>query len=223
MQLLIDSADVKEIETAKSWGLISGVTTNPTLYGRQADNHLKRLQELVEVSPGDIYTQVIGAHNTDEMVGQAEWLAAQSERIIVKLPMTNEGIQACLRLKQSQAQIRIAITAVASLAQAFLCGKAGADVVALFNGPLDQEADTWFELVGPVKKMYANYGYATKVLSACRYPRGFAEYCVAGTDICTLKMEFLELLYEHAYTDKRMRGFKTDWQAKFGDALWPMG
>lgn len=222
MDLLIDSADVKEIEAAKSWGLISGVTTNPTLYGRQVDDHLKRLNELVEVSPGVVYTQVIGWHNTEEMIKQAVWLAAQSDRIIVKLPMSNEGIQACLRLKRNHPTMKIAITAVASLAQAFLCGKAGADVVALFNGPLDQEVDTWFELVGPVKKMYANYGYQTKVLSACRYPRGFAEYCIAGTDICTMKREFLELLYEHAYTDKRMHGFAADWQAKFGDTLWPM-
>ena len=221
MDLLIDSADVKEIEAAKSWGLISGVTTNPTLYGRQVDDHLKRLNELVEVSPGVVYTQVIGWHNTEEMIKQAVWLAAQSDRIIVKLPMSNEGIQACLRLKQNHPTMKIAITAVASLAQAFLCGKAGADVVALFNGPLDQEVDSWFELVGPVKKMYANYGYQTKVLSACRYPRGFAEYCIAGTDICTMKREFLELLYEHAYTDKRMHGFTADWQAKFGDTLWP--
>ena len=137
MEFLLDSACPKEIEEVTSWGLITGVTTNPSLYGKMADDFVKRLQEILEVSPGVVYTQVIGADDRDDMVRQARWIASQSEKIIVKLPMTNAGIQACVQLKKESPEITIAITAVATMAQAFLAGKAGADVCALFNGPLD--------------------------------------------------------------------------------------
>lgn len=221
MEFLLDSACPKEIEEVTSWGLITGVTTNPSLYGKMADDFVKRLQEILEVSPGVVYTQVIGADDRDDMVRQARWIASQSEKIIVKLPMTNAGIQACVQLKKESPEITIAITAVATMAQAFLAGKAGADVCALFNGPLDLEVDAEFDLVTPVKMIYTNYGFPTKILSACRFARTFAEYCAAGTDIVTLKKEYHALLYEHAYTDKRMKGFLGDWKGKFGDKIWP--
>ena len=100
MEFLLDSACPKEIEEVTSWGLITGVTTNPSLYGKMADDFVKRLQEILEVSPGVVYTQVIGADDRDDMVRQARWIASQSEKIIVKLPMTNAGIQACVQLKK---------------------------------------------------------------------------------------------------------------------------
>lgn len=221
MKLFLDSADPKEIEEVKGWGLISGVTTNPSLYASQKGDYIKRLKEILDVSPGDVFTQVIGWHNKDELVKQARWIAEQSEKIIVKLPIGIEGIQALLELKKKSPKIRIAITAVASVSQSLLCGKAGADVVALFNGPLDTVSDTPVELVTPVKKIYTNYGYKTKILSCGRFPRGVGEFAAAGTDICTMKMEFHKMLYEHPYTDKRMSGFLNDWQNAFGDRRWP--
>ena len=120
-------------------------------------------------------------------------------------------------------ELQLAITAVASLSQAYLCGQAGADIVAIFNGPLDQDSDTPVELVAPVRKIYDNYGFATKILSCGRFPRIFGQFAVAGTDICTMKIEFMRLLYEHSFTDKRMEGFMQDWRATFGDKAWPEG
>jgi transaldolase len=117
--------------------------------------------------------------------------------------------------------MRLAITAVASVAQAYLAGKAGADVVALFNGPLDEASDEPVELVAPVRKIYGNYGFKTQILSCGRLPRMFGRFAVAGTDICTLKFEFLKLLYEHPFTEKRMTGFLHDWHGVFGDNTWP--
>jgi len=221
MELLLDSADPKEIQEVTSWGMISGVTTNPTLYSKVGGETVARLRDVVAASPGCVFTQVIGWHDRAELVGQARWLAEQSEKIIVKLPMGIEGIQAVLQLKQESPEIKVAVTAVASIAQALLCGKAGADVAALFNGPLDESSDAVVDMVTPVKKIYAQYGYKTKVLSCCRFPRGVGEFAAAGTDYCTMRKEFHHLLYEHPYTDKRMFGFLGDWEKAFGKAKWP--
>jgi transaldolase len=135
--------------------------------------------------------------------------------------MTIAGIQALAELKKESPSIRIAITTVSSLSQAYLAGKCGADVVALFNGALAEVIDQDVDMVASVKQMYANYGFKTKVLSCGRLPRGFGEFAVAGTDICTLKFEFLKKLYEHPFTDKRILGFKNDWKKVFGDKTWP--
>lgn len=220
MELFLDSADPKEIDEVKSWGLISGVTTNPSLYASQKCDIKKRLKEILEVSPGYVFTQVIGWHDKEEFIKQAYWLAEQSEKIIVKIPIGKEGIQALLQLKKENPKMLIAVTAVMSVSQALLCGKAGADVVALFNGPLDTVSDTPVELVTPVKNIYKYNGYKTKILSCCRFPRGAGEYASAGTDICTMKKEFLQMLYEHPYTDKRMQGFLSDWKNAYGDKKW---
>ena len=115
----------------------------------------------------------------------------------------------------------IAVTVVASVAQAYLAGKCGADIVAIFNGPLDQVVDQPVDLVRPIRQIFQNYGFTTKILSCGRFPRAFGDFAVAGTDICTLKFEFLKLLFEHPFTDMRMHGFLADWQSVFGDATWP--
>jgi transaldolase len=221
MQLFLDSANPQEILEARSWGLLSGVTTNPSLIPTAGPDMEKTLGAVLEASPGPVFVQAVGWHDPKPLVGQARWLHACSERIIVKLPMSVAGIQALLQLKQELPKIQIAVTAVASVAQAYLCGKAGADVVAIFNGPLDQVSDTPVELVAPVRKIYDNYGFGTKILSCGRLPRFFGEVAVAGTDICTMKMEFMRMLYEHPFTDKRMGGFLKDWGRVFGEKTWP--
>lgn len=223
MEILLDSADPIEIREVARQGLISGVTTNPSLYATATRGapFVDRLRELIEASPGYLFTQVIGIRDTEAMVRQARWLSRQSEKIVVKLPMTPEGIAALIELKRAEPAIRLAVTAVASVSQALVAGKAGADVVALFNGPLDTVSDTPVELVGPVRQIYAHSGIGTKVLSCGRFPRGAGEYAAAGTDLITLRKEYLDRLYEHPYTDKRLSGFLADWEGAFGDQTWP--
>lgn len=126
------------------------------------------------------------------------------------------------KLKRESPGMKIAVTLVSSIAQAYLVAKAGADIVAIFNGPLEQALDQDVDLVAPVRTMYANYGFATKILSCGRYPRSFGDFAVAGTDICTMRFEFLTLLYEHPFTEKRMRGFMDDWRKVFADRTWPV-
>ena len=221
MDLYLDSSNPKEIMEARSWGLISGVTTNPMLISAAGPDMEKTLREIVQASPGPVLAQTIGWHDPEPLIRQARWLHDFSDKIIIKLPMSLAGIQALLELKRQVSDICLAVTAVASIAQAYLSAKAGADVVAVFNGPLDQTTDSMMELIAPIKKIYANYGFRTRVLSCGRYPRLFGEVAVAGTDICTMKLEFMRLLYEHPFTDKRMNGFLKDWRAVFGDKTWP--
>ena len=221
MQLFIDSSNPEEILTARSWGIIDGVTTNPSLMSKAGPDVQAALRRVLEASPGPVFCQAIGWRDPGPLKAQACWLHRFSERIVVKLPMSMAGIQAVRELKQEHPQIRLAVTAVSTVAQAVLVAKAGADVVALFNGPLDLEQDEPVDIVAPLRAIYDRHGFKTKILSAGRYPRAFGEYVADGTDMITLRLEFLKLLFEHAFTDKRMRGFLEDWRQAFGDQTWP--
>jgi transaldolase len=220
MELFLDSSNPREISEAQSWGLLAGVTTNPGLISAAGADKEGTLRRILEVWQGPLLVQVIGWHEVEPLVRQARWLHAFAPNIIVKLPMTIAGIQALLRLKQETPDLQLAVTAVASIAQAYLVGKAGADIVAVFNGPLDQTTDGMIEMVGPIRHIYDNYGFKTKILSCGRYPRLFGEVAEAGTDICTMRIDFMRLLYQHPFTDARMHGFMKDWQATFGATAW---
>jgi len=223
MDLFLDSSNPNEILEARSWGLLSGVTTNPGLIPAAGPDMEKTLRGVVDASPGPVLVQVIGWHDPEPMIRQARWLHAFSDRIIVKLPTSIAGLQALQQLKREQPDLRLAVTAIASLAQAYLAAKAGADIAAIFNGPLDQAEDTAHDMITPVRQIYTNYGFKTKILACGRYPRLFGEIAVAGADICTMRMEFMRLLYEHSFTELRMNGFLKSWQGVFGDRTWPEG
>ncbi len=220
MDLYLDSNSPEEIALARSWGLISGVTSNPGLFAAAGPDRVKTLDGLVEASPGPVLVQVIGWTDPESLIRQACWLHAFSDKIVVKLPMSIAGIQALLRLKAEAPGLRLAVTVITTVAQAYLAGKAGADIAAVFNGPWDQTSDTVQDLVTPIKKIYANYGFKTRVLSCGRFPRLFGEVAAAGTDICTMRLEYLRLLYEHPFTDKRLNVFHSEWQRAIGEQVW---
>jgi transaldolase len=153
-------------------------------------------------------------------VGSA--LSSRISMVRVPAPQTHSGQQFLGEALEVRGQpIPLAVTGVASVSQALIVGNAGADVVVLFNGPLDRASDTPVDLVGPVRAAYTHAGVRTRILSCGRFPRGVGEYAAAGSDLLTLKKEYLDLLYEHPYTDKRLAGFMADWAASFGDATWP--
>ena len=221
MQLFLDSFNPREILEARSCGILSGVTTNPGLIPAAGPDMEKTLAGVVDASPDVVLVQVIGWHDPAPMIRQARWLHAFSDRIIVKLPASVAGLQALQQLKAEAPDLRLAVTAIASLSQAYLAGKVGADIAAIFNGPLDQAEDTAHDMIAPVRKIYDNYGFQTKILACGRYPRLFGEVAVAGADICTMRMEFMRLLYQHPFTDQRMNGFLKDWKGTFGEKTWP--
>ena len=217
MKLFIDSTNLDEIKEASSWGIIDGVTTNPALIAKGGENMEATLRAVLDVSPGDVFCQVAGSEDLESLKGQARWLHAFDPRIIVKFPMTVAGVRAVVELKKEDPGMRIAVTTVASLAQAYLAGKAGADVVALFNGALAEVIDQDVDMVLPVKQMYAN-----SEDDAPEYEWDHGEFAVDGTDYCTLKFEFLKKLFEHPFTDKRILGFAKDWGKVFGEKTWPV-
>jgi len=221
MQVFIDSSSSDEIRQACEWGFIEGVTTNPTLIAKGGPDMEATLRKVVDASPGVVLCQAVGWRDAAPLKAQARWLHRFSGKIVVKLPPSQAGLRALQDLKKESPDIKVAITLVASVAQAYLAGKLGADIVALFNGPLDQVLDQEVEMVGPVKKIYANYGFTTKILSCGRFPRAFGQFAEAGTDICTMRFEFLKLLFEHPYTDQRLNGFMGDWKQAFGERIWP--
>ena len=221
MQLFIDSSSPDEIRQAREWGLIEGVTTNPTLISKGGSDMQATLRKVVDVSSGVVLCQAVGLHEAAALMAQARWLHEFSEKIVVKLPPSPAGFVALQGLKRELPELRISTTIVASVAQAYLAGKFGADIVSLFNGPLDQVLDQEVNMVGAVRKIYDNYGFKTRILSCGRMPRAFGRFAEAGTDICTMKLEFLQLLYEHPYTDKRLNGFMADWHGVFGQQTWP--
>lgn len=223
MDLFLDSSNPKEILEVRGWGLLGGVTTNPGLISAAGPDMEKTLRGVVDASPGPVLVQVIGWHDPDPMIRQARWLHAFSDQIIVKLPASVAGLQALQQLKAELPDLRLAVTAIASLAQAYLAAKAGADVAAIFNGPLDQAEDTPHDMIAPIRQIYTNYGFKTKILACGRYPRLFGEVAVAGADICTLRMEFMRLLSEHSFTEQRMNGFLKSWRGTFGEKTWPEG
>ncbi|MCB0200737.1 MAG: hypothetical protein H6649_06645 [Caldilineae bacterium] len=223
MDLFLDSSNPKEILEVREWGLLSGVTTNPGLISAAGPDMEKTLSAVVEASPGPVLVQVIGWHDPVPMIRQARWLHAFSDQIIVKLPASIAGLQALQQLKAELPDIELAVTAIASVAQAYMAAKAGADIAAIFNGPLDQAEDVSHDMIAPIRQIYTNYGFKTKILACGRYPRLFGEVAVAGADICTLRMQFMQLLYEHSFTDLRLTGFMKSWQGTFGDKTWPEG
>ena len=223
MQIFIDSSNPDEIRQACEWGLINGVTTNPTLIAKGGPDMQATLRKVVDASPGVVLCQVIGERDAGALKAQARWLRRFSEKIVVKLPPSSAGFRALRELKRESPDMKVAITLVSSLAQAYMAGKFGADIVALFNGPLDQALDQEVDLVGPAKRIYANYGFTTKVLSCGRFPRAFGQFADAGTDICTLRFEFMKLLFDHPYTEQRLNGFMADWKGVFGDKTWSDG
>jgi len=221
MQLFLDSADPAEIATVRAWSVLDGITTNPALIAKKGGDMTRTLRAVLDAAPGSVLCQAIGWDDPAPLIRQARWLRAQSPRIVVKLPMSRAGIQALIALKAEDRAMPLAITMVCSVAQAYLCGKMGADIVALFNGPLDQVLDQPVDLVRPVREVFRHYGFQTKILSCGRQPRSFGDFAAAGTDICTLRYEFFSLLYEHPFTDKRAAGFAQDWQGSFGAQVWP--
>ena len=223
MQLYLDSSNPQEILTAREWGVIEGVTTNLSLIAKAGTEMETALRDVLEASPGPVFCQVVGWKEVEPLIAQARWLNAFSNRIIVKIPMGVAGITAVRRLKQENPKIKLAVTAVSTVAQAFLVAKAGADIVALFNGPLDLEQDEPVRIVAPIRAIYDRSGFTTKILSAGRFARSFGEYAADGSDIITIRMEFMKPLFEHSFTDKRMQAFLGDWGKTFGDKTWPAG
>jgi transaldolase len=210
MKLFIDSGNIKDIETLAALGIIDGVTTNPSLLGKEPGDYRQNLKRICEIVNGPVSGEVV-ATDFAGMIREGHDIAKIDERMIVKVPLTREGIRACKTL--SGEKIRVNVTLVFSAAQALLAAKAGATYVSPFVGRLDDIASNGMGVVKEIVEIYDNYGYKTEVLVAsCRHPMHIVEAARMGADICTCPPAVIDALFNHPLTTIGLEKFLKDWE-----------
>src|SRR5256885_5469617 len=209
MKLFIDSADVPQIKEAWSWGIIDGVTTNPSHVAKTGRKHLDVYREICDIVDGPISLETITL-TAQEMVPEGRALAKIHKNVVVKVPITREGLKA---VKQFTAEgIKTNVTVTFSPLQAMLAAKCGATYISPFVGRLDAIGQFGMDVVRQIKTIYKNYDYKTRVLTAAvRHPTHVLEAALAGSDVITMGFDVLEQLYQHPLTDIGLDIFLKDW------------
>ncbi len=208
MKLFIDSANPKEVKEIWDLGIIEGVTTNPTLAAKTGIDYKSAVDEILKTVDGDISLEVLST-DAPTMVKEGQALAAIDNKVVVKLPTTEEGLKA-LKLLQSQG-IRINMTLVFGATQALLVAKLGAYFVSPFVGRLDDIGEKGMDLVGEIRQIYDNYGFETQILAASmRNENHVKEAALIGADIATCPYSVLKKLVAHPLTDKGVKQFLED-------------
>jgi transaldolase len=209
MKLFIDSADVDKIKEVWGWGIIDGVTTNPSHVAKTGRKHLDVYREICDIVNGPISLETITL-TAREMVEEGRLLAKIHKNVVVKVPITKEGLKA---VKMFTAEgIKTNVTVTFSPLQALLAAKCGATYISPFVGRLDAIGQFGMEVVRQIKTIYTNYQFKTQILTAAvRHPTHVLEAALAGSDVCTLAADVLEQLYYHPLTDIGIDIFLKDW------------
>ena len=212
MKFFIDTANIEEIKKAYALGMVDGVTTNPSLIARENRPFEELLQEICELVDGPVNGEVVSL-DAEGMVTEGRKLAAFHPNIVVKIPMTTEGLKAVKIL--SSEDIRTNVTLIFSSTQALMAAKAGASYVSPFVGRLDDIAQVGMDLVGDIMHIYGNYGYETEVIVASiRNPIHVVEAALMGADIATIPFKVIDQLAKHPLTDIGMEKFLADWEKR---------
>ena len=212
MKLFLDSADLTEIRHAMSAGLIDGITTNPSLLAKVAGaNQDPRdvLADICRTVPGPISAEVV-ATKQNEMLREGRELAKIADNIVVKVPLTEDGLHACRQFRSEG--INVNVTLCFSPTQALLAAKAGATYISPFVGRLDDVSINGMELIGQIVQIYDNYDFETQVLVASvRHPQHVVEAALLGAHVATIPAKVLHQLMHHPLTDRGLEGFLADW------------
>ncbi|MGO9614327.1 MAG: fructose-6-phosphate aldolase [Dissulfurispiraceae bacterium] len=210
MKFFIDTANVEEIKKAWELGVINGVTTNPSLIAKEKREPVILLKEICSIVNGPVSAEAISL-KADDMVREAEVLSMIHENIVVKIPMTEDGLRAIRRL--SSAGIRTNVTLVFSANQALLAAKAGATYVSPFVGRLDDISHIGMDLVSDIQEIYENYLFDTEVIVASiRNPVHVLEAAKIGADVATIPDSVIKQLIKHPLTDIGIEKFLKDWE-----------
>jgi transaldolase len=210
MKLFIDSGNIKDIETLAAIGIIDGVTTNPSLLAKEPGDYRQNLKKICEIVNGPVSGEVV-ATDFAGMIREGHDIAKIDDRMIVKVPLTRDGIRACKTMAGEG--IRVNVTLVFSAAQALLAAKVGATFVSPFVGRLDDIATNGMALIGEIVGIYENYEFATEVLVAsCRHPIHIVEAARMGADICTCPAAVIDQLFNHPLTNIGLEKFLKDWE-----------
>jgi transaldolase len=218
MRIFLDTADLDEIRRAADANLIDGITTNPSLMLKSAGDgdpadHFLAICEMVN---GPVSAEVVGL-DRDTMVEEGERLAGIHDNIVVKVPLTEDGLRACRALRSKG--IRVNVTLCFSPSQALLAAKAGATFVSPFIGRIDDISGEGMDLIAQIRRIYDNYGMETEILAASiRHPTHVVDAMMIGADCATLPTKVLYQLMQHPLTDIGLERFVADWK-KLGKEL----
>lgn len=210
MKIFIDSANLSEIKEAVSWGVIDGATTNPTLMAKEKGQSVKKIsKEICQIVPGPVSLEGI-KESAEEIIKEARELSKVAKNVIVKIPMTIEGIKAVIKLNKEG--IKTNVTLVFSANQALIAAKAGATYVSPFLGRIDDVGQSGFLLIKEIKAIYDNYGFKTQIIAASiRSADHVKQAALVGCHIATVPFKVLKQLFQHPLTDKGISLFQTDW------------
>jgi transaldolase len=213
MKFFLDSANLDELKRAAAWGILDGVTTNPSLIAKEGRPMAEQIGRICEIVDGPVSAEVV-ATDLDGMHKQAHELAAIHPNVVVKVPLTREGIATCAAL--SKQGIRFNVTLCFTAAQALLAAKAGATFVSPFVGRLDDLGSSGIELIESICRIYRNYSFSTQVLAASlRSPLHVVQAAEAGAHVATLPFKVLDQLFNHPLTDRGLEQFLKDFNRVF--------
>ena len=216
MKLFLDTANLDELAKGAAWGIVDGVTTNPPLIAKEGRPIEEQIRLICDIVDGDISAEVVSTE-AGRMVPEGRALARLHKNVVIKVPLTRDGIKACSAL--SREGLRVNVTLCFSAAQALLAAKAGAYIVSPFIGRLDDIGLDGMELVRNIVTIYRNYGFKTQVLAASmRSPTHVIQAALAGAHIATLPFKLLDMLFNHPLTDKGLDQFLKDWGKVFQEA-----
>ena len=214
MKIFIDTANVEEIRAAAELGVICGVTTNPSLIAREGKVFEKVIKEITTIVDGPISAEVV-APDAEGMVAEAKELAKIHKNIVIKIPMTLEGLKATKQL--TAFGIKTNVTLIFSATQALLAARAGATYVSPFVGRLDDISDSGIDLVADIAEIFAIHGIETEIIAASiRGPQDAVQSALAGAHIATIPYKVICQMIKHPLTDAGIAKFEADWKAAFG-------
>jgi transaldolase len=211
LKLFLDTGHLADIETAAGWGILDGITTNPTLAGKEGLEFDDLIEKITDLVDGPVSAEVV-ADKREEMVEQGRHLRTLADNVVVKVPMTPEGVAAGAQLVKEGHPINV--TLVFSTAQAILAANIGATFVSPFLGRVDDVGNDGLGLLDEIVTVYAVQGYETEVLAASmRHPAHVVESAKIGADAATMPFDVMEKLFKHPLTDIGNERFTRDWEA----------
>lgn len=210
MKFFIDTANVDEIREVNSWGIVDGVTTNPSLIAKEGRNFEEVVKEITEIVDGPISAEVVSLE-ADGMISEARELAKIHENIIIKIPMTKEGLKAVSKLNEEG--IKTNVTLVFSANQALMAAKAGATYVSPFIGRLDDISTEGMILIEDISRIFDIYGIETEIIAASiRHPMHVVNCALSGADVATIPYKVFNQMLNHPLTDSGIERFLADWE-----------
>lgn len=215
MKLFLDTANIEEIKRVNDMGIICGITTNPSLIAKEGKNFKETVKRIAEIVDGPISGEVSpDAVSAEQMIREAREIAAIHPNMVVKIPMTDEGLKACSTL--SKEGIEVNMTLIFSANQALLCARAGAAFVSPFVGRLDDIGIAGINLIGTISKIFRQYHINTEIIAASiRNPLHVTEAALSGADISTVPYKVIMQMINHPLTDIGINKFKADYDKVF--------